>query len=129
MAAAIARGAEEAGADVAVFDLAGGVDIPMVVDEIEQAEGIAVGSCTINSDALAHVWTLLASLATIKLKKKLGFAFGSYGWSGEGPKMIHERLKSLQFRVPEEPMRVKLVPTEEDLQACAAYGARMAEAL
>jgi flavorubredoxin len=67
--------------------------------------------------------------ATIKVKDKLGASFGSFGWSGEGPLMVAERLKGLKFRVPEEPMRVQLVPTEADLKACEEYGKRLVAAL
>lgn len=128
MAESIAEGARDAGADVATLDLVG-VDIHTVVDDVETADGICVGSCTINGDALEQAWVLLSSLATIKVKGKLGAAFGSFGWSGEGPKMLWERLKGLRFRVPEEPMRVQLVPSEADLEQCEAYGRKLAEAL
>ena len=63
------------------------------------------------------------------LKGKLGAAFGSFGWSGEGPKMILERMRGLRFRVTEDPLRVQLVPTPEDLTACESFGMRLVEAL
>jgi flavorubredoxin len=128
MGRAIARGAESAGADVRVFDLVS-LDLSEAVDAVEIADGIALGSCTINGDALPPVWALLSSMATIKVKGKLGASFGSFGWSGEGPKMLSDRMKGMRFRVPEESMRVQLVPTEEDLAACEAYGMRLVEAL
>lgn len=128
LARALACGAGAGGADTALFDLVG-VDIHEVLDAIETADGIAVGTCTINADAVEHVWSLLSALATIRVKDKLGASFGSYGWSGEGPKMVAERLKGLRFRVPEEPLRIQLVPTEADLRGCEDYGKRLAEAL
>jgi flavorubredoxin len=128
MAHAIGRGIRDAGVDAAVLDLAK-VDVQDVLDDIEAAEGIVVGTCTINGDALEQAWRLLSSLATIKLKDKLGASFGAFGWSGEGPLMIAERMKGLKFRVPEEPMRVQLVPTDADLKSCAEYGKRLAAAL
>jgi len=128
MGRAIARGAESAGAEVRVFDLVS-FDLSEAVDAVEAADGIALGSCTINGDALPPVWSLLSGMATIKVKGKLGAAFGSFGWSGEGPKMVSDRMKGMRFRVPEEPMRAQLVPTEEDLAACEAYGMRLVEAL
>jgi len=63
------------------------------------------------------------------LKGKIGATFGSYGWSGEAPKLIAERLKGLKFKVEEEPLRVNLVPTAEDLKAAEDYGKRIAKAL
>ena len=128
MAHAVGRGIREAGADADVLDLTK-VDYRAMLDEIEAAEGIVVGTCTINGDALEHAWSLLSSMTTIKLKDKLGASFGAFGWSGEGPLMIAERMKGLKFRVPEEPMRVQLVPTEADLKSCEEYGKRLVAAL
>jgi len=128
MAHAIGRGIRDAGADAEVLDLAT-ADVRAMLDDIEAAEGIAVGTCTINGDALEQAWGLLSSLTTIKLKDKLGASFGAFGWSGEGPLMIAERMKGLKFRVPEEPMRVQLVPTEADLKSCEEYGKRLVAAL
>jgi flavorubredoxin len=128
MAHAVARGIREAGADADVLDLTK-VDYRAMLDDIEAAEGIVVGTCTINGDALEHAWSLLSSMTTIKLKDKLGASFGAFGWSGEGPLMIAERMKGLRFRVPEEPMRVQLVPSEADLKACEEYGKRLVAAL
>lgn len=67
--------------------------------------------------------------ATIKVKDKLGASSGSFGWSGEGPLMVAERLKGLKFRVPEEPVRVQFVPTGADLKSCGEYGKRLVDAL
>lgn len=128
MAHAIGRGIRDAGADVGVFDLTK-VNAGEMLDEIEAAQGIAVGTCTINGDALEHAWRLLSSLTTIKLKDKLGASFGAFGWSGEGPLMLAERMKGLKFRVPEEPMRVQLTPTDADLKSCEEYGKRLVAAL
>ncbi|MCX5735658.1 MAG: FprA family A-type flavoprotein [candidate division NC10 bacterium] len=128
MAQAIGRGIRAAGADADVLDLTK-VDYRAMLDDMEAAEGIVVGTCTINGDALEHAWSLLSSMTTIKLKDKLGASFGAFGWSGEGPLMIAERMKGLKFRVPEEPMRVQLVPTEADLKSCEEYGKRLVAAL
>jgi flavorubredoxin len=128
MANAIGRGIREAGVDADVLDLTK-VDVRSLLDDIEAADGMVVGTCTINGDALEQAWSLLSSLTTIKLKDKLGASFGAFGWSGEGPLMIAERMKGLKFRVPEEPMRVQLVPTDADLKSCEEYGKRLAAAL
>jgi flavorubredoxin len=128
MAEQIAAGIQEAGARVSIFDLAG-TEVPKLVDEIEAADGIVVGSLTINGDAVKPVWDLLSSLATLKLKGKLGAAFGSYAWSGEAPQLIADRLGGLKFKLPEPPLKVQFVPTEADLAECKEYGKRLAGAV
>lgn len=128
MAHAIARGIRDAGAEAPVFDLTQ-VNVRDLLDEIEAADGMVVGSCTINGDALEHAWSLLSALTTIKVKEKLGASFGSFGWSGEGPVMLAERMRGLKFRVPEQPLRVQIVPTDADLKCCSEYGKRLVAAL
>jgi flavorubredoxin len=128
MAERIAAGARAEGAKVMVMDAAA-TELGLMIDRIEAAKGIAVGSATINADAVEPVWYLLSHLATLNLKGKVGAAFGSYGWSGEAPKLIAERLKGLKFKVEEEPLRVNLVPTEDDLREAEEFGRRIARSL
>lgn len=128
LAEKIAEGARAEGTKVAVMDVAT-TELSLMIDRIEAADGIAVGSATINADAVEPVWYLLSHLATLNLKGKAGASFGSYGWSGEAPKLIAERLKGLKFRVDEEPFRVNLVPTEEDLEQALDFGRRIARSL
>jgi flavorubredoxin len=128
MAEEVAKGAAIDGVEVEVFDLTE-TDPGEVLDDIEAADALIVGSATINGDAVKPVWDLLSSLATIRLRGKVGGAFGSYGWSGEAVGMVEDRLKSLKFKVPEPGLRFTLVPTAEELQACREFGARIAESL
>jgi flavorubredoxin len=125
LAEAVADGARSSGIAASVMD-ATAVELGFILDEIEAAAGIAVGTATINGDALEPIWSLLSNLATLNVKGKIGATFGSYGWSGEGPKMVADRLKSLKFKVDEEPLRVVLVPTEEDLDQARDLGKRLA---
>lgn len=128
LAESIAEGARSGGARATVMDITA-TDLMMMIDRIEAAKGIAVGSATINGDAVEPVWHLLSNLATLNLKGKVGASFGSYGWSGEAPKLIAERLKGLKFKVEEEPFRVNLVPTYEDLKEAEEFGKRVAQRL
>ncbi len=129
MAEAIRAGAEEAGGiRVSLYDLEGG-DVQPFVDLIESADAMALGSPTINGDAAKPIWDLLSSLAVIDLKGKLGAAFGSYGWTGEAVKMIEDRLRGLKLRVPVAGLRIKLIPTDAELEECRDFGRALAGAL
>ncbi len=125
LAEKIADGLRTSGVKVQVMDIAG-TELGIMINHIEAADGLVVGSTTINADAVEPVWNLLSNLATLKLKGKLGASFGSYGWSGEGSKLITERLRGLKFKTPLEPYRVQLVPTEEDLAGAVAFGKELA---
>lgn len=116
------------GVRVSLYDLEGS-DIVSFVDVIEEADGIVFGSPTINGDAVKPVWDLLSSLAVINTTGKLGGAFGSFGWSGEAVSMMEDRMRGLKFRLPVPGVRVKLIPTEDELEKCQDYGEKISKAL
>ena len=129
MAEAISSGADSvAGVRVSVYDLQGG-EVEPFVDLIEGADGLLFGSPTINGDAVKPVWDLLSSLVVVNLKGKLGAAFGSYGWSGEAVQMIEDRMRGLKMRVPRQGVRIKLIPTDEELEECRRFGEEIATIL
>lgn len=128
MAREIASGVEEEGVEVALFNLEE-VAPTEVLEEIEEADALIVGSPTFVGDAIKPIWELLASLTTIKVKGKVGAAFGSYGWSGEAVGLIEERLRNLKFKVPEPGARAILAPTNEDLENCCEFGRKIARSI
>ena len=129
MAHGVRDGAEAIdGVRVSLYDLQGGEVTPFV-DLIEEADGIVFGSPTINGDAVKPIWDLLSSLAVVSIKDKLGAAFGSYGWTGEAVNMLEDRLRGLKLRVPVSGVRVKLIPTDEELARCRDFGRKLAEHL
>ncbi len=129
MARAIYAGVSEVeGVRASLYDLEGSEAGPFV-DLIEEADALIIGSPTINGDAVKPVWDLLSSLVVIDSKGKIAAAFGSYGWSGEAVRMISDRLRGLKMRVPHEGLRLKLIPTDDELGECRAFGKEMAERL
>ncbi|MEJ2618833.1 MAG: FprA family A-type flavoprotein [Candidatus Thiodiazotropha sp.] len=127
MAEEINEGANDIeGVRVSLYDLEGGETGPFV-DLIEEADALLFGSPTINGDAVKPVWDLLSSLAVVNLKGKLGGAFGSYGWSGEAVAMIEDRMRGLKMRIPQQGLRIKLIPTEDELLECRKFGKAIAE--
>ena len=129
MAEAIYAAAQEVpGVRASLYDLTGG-DIGTFADLLEEADGLVLGSPTINGDAVKPVWDLLSSLAVIDMKGKLGAAFGSFGWSGEAVRMIEDRLRGLKLRVPVPGLRLKLIPTPEEIRECRAFGRALGEEL
>jgi flavorubredoxin len=86
----------------------------ITLDELESkiiiADGILVGSPTINQNTLLPVYKLFALINPLRDKGKSGGAFGSYGWSGESPKIILENLRLLKLKVFEETAAFKFSP-------------------
>lgn len=129
MAEAISAGADNVdGVRVSLYDLQGG-EVEPFVNLIEEADALLFGSPTINGDAVKPVWDLLSSLVVVNLKGKLGAAFGSFGWSGEAVRMIEDRMRGLKMRVPKKGLRIKLIPTDVELEECRSFGHEVASIL
>lgn len=104
---------EARGYDVDVTEI---TTIPLEesIAKIERARGFMVGSPTINQDAVKPSWDLLSLVNPIINRGKPALAFGSYGWSGEGVRMLTSRLKDLKLKVVEPGLSFCFVPSEQD---------------
>ncbi len=105
------------------------VSLDQIRDELEKADGLLVGSPTINRDIPKPVWDVLGLFQTVSLDLKLTAAYGSFGWSGEAVKMIEERFKSLKLKTFEPGYKVNFTPTETDLDAARGFGQKFVKAL
>ncbi len=105
------------------------IDYPMAEMRalLNECDAFAIGTPTINRDAVPPVWELLAGMDAINSAKRPCVVFGSYGWSGEGCPNVAARLQSLKCSLLEEPLRVTFVPTQEDLEKARALGVRLGE--
>lgn len=103
------------------------------VDNIEEAkkdvatsDGILMGSPTILSDALPQIYEAMSRLNPILNKGIYALAFGSYAWSGEAALNIASCFKLLKFNMPFEPLRIKLNPSEHDIEVIRKIGEEFA---
>lgn len=92
------------------------------VEELKAADAIVIGSSTFYYKMLPPMEKFLESLEKINVSDKLGAAFGSYGWSGEAPIMIAEKMRSLGIEVIDPVLRIQYQPTEKDLDECKRLG-------
>ena len=104
-------------------------DTSDLCDKLNKSSAFLVGSPTINKDAAAPIWTLLATIDAINNAKKLVATFGSFGWSGEAASQIAGRLKSLKLSTFDENFRVCFTPTEKDLENATEFGEKFAKEL
>jgi NADH oxidase (H2O-forming) len=102
----------------------------MDVDELEAkvitADGIIIGSPTINQNTLLPVYKLFAVMNPIRDKGKLGASFGSYGWSGESPKIILENLRMLKLKIFEDSASFKFSPYGDKIVQLKEFGRKYA---
>jgi flavorubredoxin len=126
MAKAVARGASQEGLEVDCFHIVQ-LSANEIRDHMEEADALIFGTPTINRDIPKPMWDVLSYLSTVKLKGNIGGAFGSYGWSGEACKMVEERLKGLNFKLPVPFVRSPFAPRPETIQQCEAFGRAIAD--
>ena len=126
---ALAEAAAEAlkadGLNVTCLDLVT-AGLPACVAAANEADVLLVGAPTINRDAPKGIWDVVTSIDAINVKGKAAGAFGSFGWSGEAPGMLHTRLGQLKYAIPEAPFRVTFTPTDDDKNAMADYARSVA---
>jgi len=126
MAEAIAKGLNEKGKKCKIINASVTDKSDLVVD-IFKAKGIIVGSPTVNNNVLSAISVVLEEIKSLKFKNKVGAAFGSYGWSGEAPKIISQKLTDAGVKVIQDYIQFKFNPTEEELEKCVEFGRNFAE--
>jgi flavorubredoxin len=100
-----------------------------VITEVFRAKGIVLGSPTVNRGYLSVIAGLLEEMKGLAFKGKKAAAFGTYGWSGESPKLLAEALKEAGFEVNQEGLKVLWNPDDSALQAGRDFGAAFAKGL
>lgn len=101
-----------------------------VLDEIREADGFLLGTCTINGDALPPVMNLAMGLSGVTEGGKVAGVFGSYGWSGEGPEMVMSRLSLLRMKTVEPALKIPFNPEQGGkLEAAREYGRKFGRKL
>ena len=130
IASAIREGVLEAKPDAAVdcFDVIEH-DMGRLAALLNSSDAFALGSPTINGDAVPPAWMLLAHVDAVNNKKKPVLVFGSYGWSGEAVPNLSARLAGLRMSLFGEGYKVCFVPSEEDLARARELGKAFGESL
>ncbi len=127
MAKAIADGLIEKGVSVKVVDLA--VEHRSdIITQLLDAKAIVLGSSTLNNGMLPRMADLLCYMKGLKPVNKIAAGFGSYGWSGEAPKLITKALEEMKLQTL-APVSVQFAPTHEFLKKCVDLGREIGSAI
>jgi flavorubredoxin len=107
MAKAVAEGAR----------LVSGVEVELTYhatpEQLKEFDAIVIGTPTYHHDTTVDIKMLFEEAAekNIDLKGKVGAAFGSYGWSGEAPRLVLEIMKNkFEMDVTEPPLLIRYAP-------------------
>lgn len=114
MAGAITSGFTEKGIFVEQMSLQAN-HISDIMVAVLEAKFVAIGSPTINNNVLPTVAAFLAYMKGLAPQNRIGIAFGSYGWGGQSIGQIAEIMKSLNWQLPSDLIRINFTPKSEDL--------------
>lgn len=101
-------------------------------ETLSSYDAILVAVPTYHHDMTIDIKKLFEEAAekNINLQGKTAAAFGSYGWSGEAPKLVLEIMKNkFAMNVTEPPLLVRYEPDSGALEKCRNLGKRVAESL
>lgn len=128
MAYSVASGLEDAGVPSRVMSLKSNHHSE-VMTELARCGAVLAGSPTHNNGVLPAMAGMLAYMQGLRPKNRVGGAFGSYGWSGESPKILHERLASMDMEMPAPFVKIQWTPRHEGFGQCHALGKAVGQAL
>ncbi len=93
-------------------------------------DAVLVGAPTYHHNMTSNTKNFLEQVAfhKVNLKDKIGAAFGSYGWSGEAPRLVLEIMENkFEMAVLKPPLLIKYTPDEKGLEECRKLGKNVVE--
>ena len=125
MARALAEGVADEGVEALLRGLPM-ADRTDVVKELLEAKGLLMGSSTHNQHMLLNIAALVEDLKGLRFTRKIGAAFGSYGWAGTAVGHLEESLREAGFDVIVSDLAFRWAPSAADLERAREFGRRFA---
>lgn len=122
MARVIAEGVRAMGGQADLFRAEEVTDLGVLAPY----EALAVGTPTQEAKEVTEITAFLDRLAASGVAGKFAAAFGSYGWSGEGPHIAALRLeRECGMKLVSEPLRARQGIKDAELDVCRAFGMKL----
>ena len=77
---------------------------------------LIIGTKTINRNAPQKVWDIVTSLDLVNKRSMPYFVFGSFGWAGDGIKLIDKTLQAMGMKQASKPVEVLFAPSDKDFE-------------
>lgn len=126
IALALQDGLEDAGVPVTVKFLQTN-HISEIMPHVLFSRAVLVGTPTLNNGMLPTVSAFLTYLKGLRPQKRIGLAFGSYGWGGQGAREVKAAMEAMGWEVPFEAINIQYVPDEAELAAARETARRLGE--
>ncbi len=124
IALALQDGLEDAGIPVTIRFLQTS-HISEIMPDVLVSKAILIGTPTLNNGMLPSVSAFLTYLKGLRPKNRIGFAFGSYGWGGQGAKEVKAFMQSMGWEVPLDVVNLQYIPGEDELEAVRETGRKL----
>ncbi len=128
IALALQEGLEEAGVPVTMRFLQTS-HMSEIMSDVLTSKAILVGSPTLNNGMLPSVSGFLTYIKGLRPKKRIGLAFGSYGWGGQGAKEVDAILKSMGCEMPVDFINLQYLPDDQELDSAREAGKKLGAAI
>ncbi len=81
---------------------------------VDKSDMLIIGTNTINRNAPQGIWDVITSLDLVNKRGMPYFVFGSFGWAGDGIKLIDKTLQAMGMKQTAKPVEVLFAPTDKD---------------
>ena len=102
-------------------------DISDIVTELLNSKAVLLGSPTLNSGMLPSMGAFLTYIKGLRPKKRIGLAFGSFGWGGQAVGEIEKLMQELGWDLPIKSININYIPDKEELSNAKKAGKSLAE--
>ncbi len=89
-------------------------DREKLVSAVNSADILLIGTNTENRNAPRAIWDAVTALDLVNKRGMRYLVFGSFGWAGDGMKLIDSTLSSMGMKRAAKPVDVLLRPDESD---------------
>ena len=76
---------------------------------------------------LPSISGFLTYIKGLRPKNRLGMAFGSYGWGGQGAKQVAATLQEMGWDMPVDMINIQYRPDPEELEKVKEAGKQLAQ--
>ena len=83
---------------------------------VDKSDMLIIGTNTINRNAPQKVWDIITGLDLVNKRGMPYFVFGSFGWAGDGIKLIDKTLQAMGMKQATKPVEVLFAPSDKDFE-------------
>jgi len=98
-----------------------------IITDVTDSKLILIGSSTLNNGMLPSMGAFLTYIKGLRPKKRIGFAFGSFGWGGQAVREIEGIMQELKWNIPKESISFKYIPSNDELESTKEIGKSLGE--